>query len=975
MVTQLAPSLDQLKHEVPERPRLAPGVRLAGQMQESAFVDPPWLVEREGVGYVQLPRPLYRIAELADGQHTLEEIARAVSTTEGRRLSADNVRYLIARQFIPNGIVLNGAGNGVAPARSPRSALAIARMKSMDARTLDGLTRVLQVLLWPPVLLVVLTTAALVEGWLYVVHGLGGPLHDVFYLPGYMVLAVMLIIGSAGFHELGHAAALRYAGGTPRSFGFGMYLMYPVFFTDVSDNYRLRRWARVRTDLGGFYFNLIVALAVFLLYVLTRQEALLVLILLINFEIIHQLLPLVRLDGYWTLVDLTGIPDFFSQMGAFVRSILPFARNSSGRRLPPLKWWGKAVFLGYIMVTIPALVFLLFLMLRSVPRVLATAWDSLGQQGQALQQAQAGGDLLGMAGALGQSVLLVLPVGGLLFALYHLGRSAATFLWRWGAPSTARRALSGAAGLAFAGLLCALWLPQIPFLGNRPSPIYQPDAFTPIGRDERFSITDVLTGRIVPRPPDAELPAWMPQPRVRAAVAWVLGRAEHQPGAGAPPPPPPPPSGAGSSGAPGSGSASSAGTGPSGAPSVALLSADRSAASSAQGAETAPGSDNTSGSDAAPGSGTASGSDAAPGSGIASGSGAAAGSSSGSGSGSAPGADVGASPGSAGGAAGGPAASPAGEPPPASGLTPAGGLPAAGVPGAADVTNVPAALDGGPVPPAGATGLPGAAVGAAPASVATAASNTTSGPAADVAGVATTAVPAAATAVPAAATAVPAAATAVPGALNPANAPVNTNPASGVVPSHIAPAHTNAPGAANPAQPLATAVPTAVTGAQNTLSSVAPAPAAITPPAAVDPLPAGGTVPGAASTPVAAVDPLPASGANPVPNPGSTPVPAVDPLPPGGTVPGAATTPAPAVDPQTAPGATTPGPAVDPQTAPGATTPGPAVDPLPAGGATTPAPAVDPLPAGGGATPVPAAQPPAPAAQPSAPPSGQAPPR
>jgi hypothetical protein len=927
MVTQLAPSLDQLKHEVPERPRLAPGVRLAGQMQESAFVDPPWLVEREGVGYVQLPRPLYRIAELADGQHTLEEIARAVSTTEGRRLSADNVRYLIARQFIPNGIILNGAGNGVAPARSPRSALAIARMKSMDARTLDGVTRVLQVLLWPPVLLVVLATAALVEGWLYVVHGLGGPLHDVFYLPGYMVLAVMLIIGSAGFHELGHAAALRYAGGRPRSFGFGMYLMYPAFFTDVSDNYRLRRWARIRTDLGGFYFNLIVALAVFVVYVLTRQEALLVLILLINFEIIHQLLPLVRLDGYWTLVDLTGIPDFFSQMGAFVRSILPFAHNSSGRRLPPLKWWGRAVFLGYIVVTIPALILLLFLMLRSVPRVLATAWDSLGQQGQALQQAQAGGDLLGMAGALGQSVLLVLPVGGLLFALYHLGRSAATFLWRWSAPSTARRALSGAAGLAFAGLLCALWLPQIPFLGNRPSPIYQPDAFTPIGRDERFGITDVLTGRIVPRPPDAELPAWMPRARVSAAVAWVLGRAEPQPGAGAPPPPPPPPSGVGSSGAPGSGSASSAGNGPSGAPSVALLSADRSAASSAQGAETAPGSGNTSGSDAAPGSGTASGSDAAAGSGIASGSGAAAGSGSasesnaaagssrGSGSGSAPGADVGASPGSAAGAAGGPAASPAGEPPPASGLTPAGGLPAAGVPGAADVTNVPAALDGGPVPPAGATGLPGAAVGAAPASVATAATNTTSGPAADVAGVATTAVPAVATAVPAAATA-------VPGALNPANAPVNTNPTSGVVPSHIAPAHTNAPGAANPAQPLATAVPTAVTGAQNTLSSVPPALAAITPAAAVDPLPAGGTVPGAATTPVPAVDPVPASG-----------------------------------------------------TVPGAATPAAAVDPVPAGGSTTPAPAVDPLPAGGGTTPVPAGQPPAPAVQPSAPPGGQAPPR
>ena len=41
-----------------------------------------------------------------------------------------------------------------------------------------------------------------------------------------------------------------------------------------------------------------------------------------NLEIIHQLLPFLRLDGYWTLADITGVPDFFSQMTAFIRSAL-----------------------------------------------------------------------------------------------------------------------------------------------------------------------------------------------------------------------------------------------------------------------------------------------------------------------------------------------------------------------------------------------------------------------------------------------------------------------------------------------------------------------------------------------------------------------------------------------------------------------------------------------------------------------------
>src|SRR5207237_7454780 len=141
-------------------------------------------------------------------------------------------------------------------------------------------TRFLQVLVSPLVLVVVLSAAALTQGWLYVVHGVGSGLHDAFYAPGFMLLVLLLVILSAGFHELGHAAALRYAGGTPRSFGFGMYLMYPVFFTDVSDSYRLWRWARVRPDLGGFYFNLVFALAIFGVCVLTRHDALLVFLLL-----------------------------------------------------------------------------------------------------------------------------------------------------------------------------------------------------------------------------------------------------------------------------------------------------------------------------------------------------------------------------------------------------------------------------------------------------------------------------------------------------------------------------------------------------------------------------------------------------------------------------------------------------------------------------------------------------------------------
>src|SRR5207237_10359720 len=160
---------------------------------------------------------------------------------------------------------------------------------------------------------------------------------------------------------------------------------------------------------------------------------------MINLEILHQLLPFLRLDGYWTLADITGVPDFFSQMAAFVRSVLPI-KAWKGRKLPPLKWWAKIVFAAYTLITIPLLLLLLVLMVRSVPRVLATAWDSLGQQGQAFVGAQSHADILSVVVAFAQAFLLLIPTVGLGYTLFALGRRLTIALWRWGKPSARRRA-------------------------------------------------------------------------------------------------------------------------------------------------------------------------------------------------------------------------------------------------------------------------------------------------------------------------------------------------------------------------------------------------------------------------------------------------------------------------------------------------------------------------------------------------------
>ena len=72
--------------DVPERPALADGVELVGQEEDSAFEDPPWLVNRGGA-FIHLSELLYRVAERCDGEQSLAEIAESLGS-ESRAMSA-----------------------------------------------------------------------------------------------------------------------------------------------------------------------------------------------------------------------------------------------------------------------------------------------------------------------------------------------------------------------------------------------------------------------------------------------------------------------------------------------------------------------------------------------------------------------------------------------------------------------------------------------------------------------------------------------------------------------------------------------------------------------------------------------------------------------------------------------------------------------------------------------------------------------
>ena len=132
---------------VPERPALAPDVRLLGEMRDTGFEDRQWLVRRGG-RFVQTTELLYRVAEQANGGRTLDGIAAGVTEATGRLVGADDVRRLVGHRLVPLGLISAPDGSGAGSARAAedreRSVLQIgAGVKMLGPRVVDPIARVL----------------------------------------------------------------------------------------------------------------------------------------------------------------------------------------------------------------------------------------------------------------------------------------------------------------------------------------------------------------------------------------------------------------------------------------------------------------------------------------------------------------------------------------------------------------------------------------------------------------------------------------------------------------------------------------------------------------------------------------------------------------------------------------------------------------------------------------------------------------
>lgn len=145
------------------------------------------------------------------------------------------------------------------------------------------------------------------------------------------LLAYMGLIVGVFFHELGHSvAALRY-GMPPKGIGFGFYLVFPVFFADVTHVWALPKAKRIIINLGGVYFQgLFTLLLLGGYYALApawagSRELLGTIITMNLFVMLYSLNPFLRNDGYWIYSDLFGLPNLMHQAVFYPLRLVPRA--------------------------------------------------------------------------------------------------------------------------------------------------------------------------------------------------------------------------------------------------------------------------------------------------------------------------------------------------------------------------------------------------------------------------------------------------------------------------------------------------------------------------------------------------------------------------------------------------------------------------------------------------------------------------
>ena len=167
-------------------------------------------------------------------------------------------------------------------------------------------------------------------------------------------LWLFLLVFAVGiWHELGHGFTVKRFGGGVHDIGFMFFYFEPAFYCEVDDSYLFPSTAhRIWCSLGGLYFELMLCALAVGCWLFTPAEwwvhgVALSLVFITGLGGLFNLNPLIKLDGYYVLMDRLDVPDLREQSFAFLGNW--FKKHMLRLQVPHtrISRWRRRVYLVY----------------------------------------------------------------------------------------------------------------------------------------------------------------------------------------------------------------------------------------------------------------------------------------------------------------------------------------------------------------------------------------------------------------------------------------------------------------------------------------------------------------------------------------------------------------------------------------------------------------------------------------------------
>lgn len=281
---------------------------------------PKYLVVTKNKKYLEVSNSIKKIIDLIDGKRNIFEIIAKLNNLNDTNFSKSDVINVFKNSLLPYRIVTIDGENNYYVANKP-SGKSYLRLRKMIFKyeRMFFIVEFLKYLFKPAIFYSILAIILSFHIFFYS----NNPEFSIESLNLInMVLLYIILFSSMFFHELGHSSAAHFFGSKSEGIGIGLYLLFPVLYSDVSDVWKLNRHERTVVDLGGIYFNLIFSLGLYLLYTCLRYDIFIIAIYMIDYKVITTLNPFFRFDGYWIFSDITGITNLRQRSKMVLRHFL-----------------------------------------------------------------------------------------------------------------------------------------------------------------------------------------------------------------------------------------------------------------------------------------------------------------------------------------------------------------------------------------------------------------------------------------------------------------------------------------------------------------------------------------------------------------------------------------------------------------------------------------------------------------------------